>query len=62
MAEWGVDAFKVDGCNANVSHMKQTYPALGAALNSSQLDSNGSVSPCAGSRVPGGAGGGRKKR
>ena len=35
MAEWGVDAFKVDGCNANVSHMKQTYPALGAALNQS---------------------------
>ena len=35
MAEWGVDAFKVDGCNANVSHMKQTYPELGAALNQS---------------------------
>ena len=35
MAEWGVDAFKVDGCNANVTHMKQLYPALGAALNTS---------------------------
>jgi hypothetical protein len=35
MAAWGVDAFKVDGCNANVTHMKQLYPTLGAALNAS---------------------------
>ena len=33
MEAWGIDAFKVDGCNANVSDMKRTYPALGAALN-----------------------------
>ena len=33
MADRGVDAFKVDGCNANISDMKVTYPALGAALN-----------------------------
>ena len=26
MMEWGVDAFKVDGCNANFSDMKSTYP------------------------------------
>ena len=35
MAEWGVDAFKVDGCNSNFSNMKHTYPQLGAALNRS---------------------------
>eukprot|EP00656_Telonema_subtile_P036006 TRINITY_DN3997_c0_g1_i1.p1 TRINITY_DN3997_c0_g1~~TRINITY_DN3997_c0_g1_i1.p1 ORF type:complete len:399 (-),score=70.22 TRINITY_DN3997_c0_g1_i1:134-1330(-) len=33
LADWGVDAFKVDGCNANVSSMAASYPALGRALN-----------------------------
>ena len=33
LASWGVDAFKVDGCNADVQDMHNTYPALGAALN-----------------------------
>ena len=33
LAEWGVDAFKVDGCNADVHEMDITYPALGRALN-----------------------------
>jgi hypothetical protein len=33
LAEWGVDAFKVDGCNADVDTMHDSYPALGRALN-----------------------------
>ena len=33
MAGWGIDAFKVDGCNAAPGDMKETYPALGRALN-----------------------------
>ena len=33
LAAWGVDAFKVDGCNADVKKMNHTYVALGRALN-----------------------------
>ena len=33
LAEWGVDAFKVDGCHANGTGMDVSYPALGRALN-----------------------------
>lgn len=33
MAEWGVDAYKVDGCNADVNAMSTAYPLLGRALN-----------------------------
>eukprot|EP00040_Diaphanoeca_grandis_P005484 m.33018 g.33018 ORF g.33018 m.33018 type:complete len:559 (-) comp16742_c0_seq1:85-1761(-) len=33
LASWGVDAFKVDGCNADPLTMDATYPALGKALN-----------------------------
>jgi hypothetical protein len=36
MADWGVDAFKVDGCNADTSQMHQTYPQLGRALNATK--------------------------
>eukprot|EP01084_Bolivina_argentea_P097413 175110_1 len=30
---WGIDMIKIDGCNAAVSDMYQTYPKFGAALN-----------------------------
>lgn len=33
LANWGVDAFKVDGCGGTVTQMDRTYPALGKALN-----------------------------
>lgn len=33
LAAWGVDAYKVDGCNADTHQMNAAYPALGRALN-----------------------------
>ena len=33
LADWGVDALKVDGCYASPSSMNVTYPALSRALN-----------------------------
>eukprot|EP00051_Salpingoeca_urceolata_P007759 m.100284 g.100284 ORF g.100284 m.100284 type:complete len:477 (+) comp15387_c0_seq2:134-1564(+) len=33
LAEFGIDAFKVDGCHADVKDMAEAYPALGRALN-----------------------------
>ncbi|XP_071847406.1 alpha-N-acetylgalactosaminidase-like isoform X2 [Apostichopus japonicus] len=32
-AEWGIDMFKMDGCNVDISLMKKGYPEMGQYLN-----------------------------
>jgi len=37
-ADWGIDMLKVDGCNADVRSMNQTYPALGELIQQTGRD------------------------